>query len=178
MPVTRLLTLEDAPVLARLLRDNRAFLEPWQPARRDEYFTERAQQQVAAKALQDYDQQLSVPLVIQDAGRVAGTITLQSIIRGSFQSCSVGYWIAEEEQGKGLATTALHEAVDLAFHELRLHRIQAETLPKNERSQQVLNRLGFVAYGNAQNYLKIAGTWQDCTLYQLLTPDPALVSPE
>lgn len=178
MPVTRLLTLEDAPVLAQLLRDNRAFLEPWQPARRDEYLTERAQQQVAAKALQDYDQQLSVPLVIQDAGRVAGTITLQSIIRGSFQSCSVGYWIAEEAQGKGLATAALREAVDLAFHELRLHRVQAETLPKNERSQQVLNRLGFVAYGTAQNYLKIAGAWQDCTLYQLLTPDPALVSPE
>ena len=176
MPVTRLLTLEDAPVLAQLLGDNRAFLEPWQPSGRDDYFTEQAQQQVAAKALQDYDRELSVPLVIHDAGRVVGTITLQSIIRGSFQSCSVGYWIAEEAQGKGLATAALQEAVHLAFYEQRLHRVQAETLEKNKRSQQVLHRLGFVVYGTAQSYLKIAGVWQDCTLYQLLTPDPALVS--
>jgi [ribosomal protein S5]-alanine N-acetyltransferase len=58
----------------------------------------------------------------------------------------------------------------------RLHRVQAETLPESKRSQQVLLRLGFVAYGTARDYLKIAGAWQDCTLYQLLTPDPALVN--
>jgi ribosomal-protein-alanine N-acetyltransferase len=175
MPVTRLLTLEDAPAIAGLLRENRAFLEPWQPLRADEYFTDGAQQAVAARALEDLARGASVPLVIHRAGRVAGTITLQSIIRGSFQSCSVGYWLAEEAQGHGLATAALREAVQLAFHELRLHRVQAETLPGNERSRRVLLRLGFAAYGTAAAYLKIAGAWQDCVLYQLLTPDPALV---
>jgi len=54
-------------------------------------------------------------------------ITLQSIIRGFFQSCSVGYWIAEGAQGRGLATAALREATLVAFYELGLHRVQAET---------------------------------------------------
>jgi ribosomal-protein-alanine N-acetyltransferase len=175
VPVTRLLTLADAPVLAGLLRENRAFLEPWQPSRRDAYFTDEAQRQVVGQALEDFRRGSSVPCVILDAGRVAGTVTLQSIIRGSFQSCSVGYWLAESAQGRGLATAALREAAQLAFHELRLHRVQAETLPHNERSQRVLRRVGFVAYGTAEAYLKIAGGWQDCVLHQLLSPAPELV---
>ena len=102
-------------------------------------------------------------------------ITVQSIVRGFFQSCSVGYWLAETAQGRGLATAALREVTELAFRDLRLHRIQAETLPHNERSQRVLRRLGFEAYGTAKSYLKIAGTWQDSNLYQLLTDTPELV---
>lgn len=54
-------------------------------------------------------------------------------------------------------------------------RTRSETLRDNERSRRVLLRLGFVAYGTAEAYLKIAGAWQDCVLDQLLTPDPELV---
>lgn len=100
---------------------------------------------------------------------------MQSIIRGAFQSCSVGYWLAEASQGKGLATRALDEAVQVAFRDLRLHRVQAETVPSNARSQAVLDRVGFVQYGVAPAYLQIAGLWQDNLLYQLLTPTPERV---
>lgn len=114
-----------------------------------------------------------MPLVIlDDHDQVAGMITLQSIIRGAFQSCSVGYWLAEDAQGRGLGTRALREAVHLAFHDLLLHPVQAETLVHNLRSQQVLDRVAFTRYGLAPDYLKIAGEWQDNLLYQLLTPAP------
>ncbi len=176
VPATRPLAPPDGPVLARLLRENRAFLAPWQPRRGDGYFTEQAQHELVNRTLQDRDRGASLPLVIvDDDDRVAGTVTLQSIIRGSFQSCSVGYWLAESAQGKGLATSAVREATHLAFHSLRLHRVQAETLPHNGRSQRVLERLGFVRYGRAEAYLKIDGIWQDNVLYQLLTPTPDLV---
>lgn len=66
--------------------------------------------------------------------------------------------------GKGLATTSLREATRLAFHGLRLHRVQAETLPHNVRSQRVLRRLNFVRYGTAAAYLKIDGAWRDNVL--------------
>jgi [ribosomal protein S5]-alanine N-acetyltransferase len=65
--------------------------------------------------------------------------------------------------------------VGLAFGDLRLHRVQAETLPHNRRSQRVLERVGFVQYGAAASYLHIAGEWQDNLLYQLLTPTPERV---
>ncbi|GAA0325518.1 GNAT family N-acetyltransferase [Kineococcus aurantiacus] len=37
----------------------------------------------------------------------------------------------------------------LAFKELALHRVQAETLVDNVRSQRVLKRVGFTRYGLA-----------------------------
>jgi ribosomal-protein-alanine N-acetyltransferase len=43
----------------------------------------------------------------------------------------------------------------------------------NERSQRVLERAGFVRYGVAPRYLKIAGRREDHILYQILSPDPA-----
>lgn len=63
----------------------------------------------------------------------------------------------------------------LAFDELRLHRVQAETLPSNLPSQRVLQRVGFVHYGSAPSYIQIAGRRQDNLLYQLLTPTPERV---
>jgi len=146
--VTRLLTVDDAPVLRELLRRNRAFLAPWKPLRPDDFYTVKGQQESVAQALVQHEAGNSLPLVIVDhRADVAGTITLQSIIRGAFQSCSVGYWLAEDAQGRGLATQALREAVHLAFHDLQLHRVQAETLVHNLRSQRVLDRLDFARYG-------------------------------
>lgn len=176
MLATRLLTTDDAPALAQLLQENRDFLAPWQPIRDEHYFTDDGQREVVSNTLQQHAEGSCVPLVIEDpSGAVVGAITLQSIIRGAFQSCSVGYWLAEAAQGQGLATKALREAVDRAFGELRLHRVQAETLTHNVRSQRVLDRLGFVRFGEAAAYLKIAGEWQDNVLFQLLTPTPELV---
>ena len=176
MGVTRVLAAEDAAVLGELVRRNRALLAPWQPLRSERYYTNDGQRESVDVALRQREAGTSLPLVILDRQhQVVGTITLQSIIRGAFQSCSVGYWLAEHAQGQGLATHALGEAVRLAFRELRLHRVQAETLPHNDRSQRVLDRVGFVRYGVAPAYLKIAGQWQDNVLYQLLTPTPERV---
>jgi ribosomal-protein-alanine N-acetyltransferase len=106
-----------------------------------------------------------------DAGAVVVRITLNGIIRGCFQSCSMGYWVSAAANGRGLATAAVGELVRLAFDELGLHRVQAETLPHNIRSQRVLARHGFVRYGLAPAYLKIAGRWQDHVMFQKLHPE-------
>ena len=176
MPVTRPLSAEDTAAVAALLVANRDFLAPWQPLRRPGYFTEEGQRRAVTRAVEARRAGLALPMVIQDdGGAVVGTMNLQSIIRGSFQSCSVGYWLAESAQGRGLTTAALREAVTVAFDDLRLHRVQAETLSQNYRSQRVLERLGFSQYGKAESYMQIAGEWQTNVLYQLITPTPERV---
>jgi len=173
MAVTRLLRAEDAAALGEILRDNRGFLAPWQPRRTERFYTDDGQHDCIRKALDEHAAGGSVPLVILDEyARVIGTVTLQSIIRGAFQSCSVGYWLAQDAQGRGLATRAVRDAVHIAFEDLRLHRVQAVTLPQNQPSQRVLERVGFTQYGVAPAYLSIAGRWQDNDLYQLLTSNP------
>jgi ribosomal-protein-alanine N-acetyltransferase len=106
-------------------------------------------------------------------GELAGRITLNGIVRGPFQSCSVGYWVGAAFTRRGLATAALREIIGIAFADvgqqgLGLHRIQAETLLDNVPSQRVLERAGFSRIGMAPEYLKIAGRWQDMLLFQLI----------
>ena len=44
------------------------------------------------------------------------------------------------------------------FREQNLHRIQANYVPRNERSGGLLRRLGFVVEGYARDYLLLNGT--------------------
>jgi ribosomal-protein-alanine N-acetyltransferase len=168
---TRLIIHGDAAALAALVRTNRGFLAPWEPLRPDSYFTLAGQQDAIADVLARSHDGSVLPHVILDlSGRVVGRVTLNGIVRGHFQSCSVGYWIGEADTGRGLATAAVADIITAAFGELGLHRIQAETLLHNAASQRVLRRNGFVRIGTAAAYLKIAGRWQDHHLYQVLNP--------
>lgn len=169
MAVTRLLTLDDVPAIAALYRANREFLAPWEPARDAEFFTDAGQRSVAEQALARYAQGRCLPHVIIDqAGQVAGRINLNDIVRGAFQSGSVGYWVSAAANGRGLATAAVGEMIRLAFGGLGLHRVEAATLLHNAASQRVLQRNGFARIGLAPAYLNIAGRWQDHLLFQRL----------
>jgi ribosomal-protein-alanine N-acetyltransferase len=170
MPSCRLITLDDAPVLADLVRTNRDFLAPWEPVRGEEYFTEAGQRVSIGASLAEHERGRGLPFVIVDNdGAVVGRINLNTIVRGAAQSASLGYWLAQAAGGRGVATAAVRDIVRVAFAELGLHRIQADTLVDNDASQRVLKRNGFVRIGLAPRYLKIAGRWQDCILHQLLS---------
>jgi ribosomal-protein-alanine N-acetyltransferase len=110
-------------------------------------------------------------VIIGRAGAIVGRINLNSVIRGAFQSASVGYWVSERDTGRGVGTAAVAAIIGLAFSEEGLHRVQGETLAHNTASRRVLERNGFVEYGVAPAYLCIAGRWQDHVLYQLINPD-------
>lgn len=172
MTCTRLLTPGDAAELAGVVTDNRAFLAPWEPLRDDGYFTVERQSALLEQAVRDHRAGTSVPLAILDSGgRIVGRLNISSIVRGALQSASVGYWVSGAHNGRGLATGAVADARRIAFEELGLHRLQAETLIRNTGSQRVLERNGFTPYGVAPQYLRIAGRWQDHILYQLLNPE-------
>lgn len=169
---TRLIEPGDADALADAVRRSREYLAPWEPVRPDHYFTVEGQRESIADSLARYDAGTMLPHVILDeVGAVVGRINLNNIVRGPFQSASVGYWLAEHAAGRGLATAAVAELAGLAFGDQGLHRLEAGTIPENTRSQAVLRRNGFVRFGYAPRYLAIAGRWTDHILYQLLADD-------
>ena len=168
MAVTRLVAADDAEPLARLLAENRDYLAPWSPLQDDSYFTAAGQREVIARQLAAYERGAMLPLLIVDRGEVAGSLNLNSIIRGAFQNASVGYWVSQARAGRGLAGAAVAEAIGIAFGELGLHRLDAATLLHNTPSQHVLTRNGFRPFAVAESYLKIAGRWQDHILFSLL----------
>jgi ribosomal-protein-alanine N-acetyltransferase len=168
--VTRIISAADATELAGLAVANREFMRPFEPVRSPSFFTAEGQLAAIEDALDRHAQGTTLPHVIVDSGRIAGRVTLNGIVRGPFLSCSVGYWVSEDADGRGLATAALREIVGIAFGRLRLHRVQAETLLHNTPSQRVLARNGFDRIGMAPAYLHIGGAWQDHILFQLLNP--------
>ena len=177
MPTTRLLTPDDAPALARLQAQNRAFLAPWEPARPDDWFTPEGQRKALEDVLALHAQGLALPHVVLDRhGTIAGRITLTGIARGAFLSASLGYWVSADRNGQGLATAAIAEMKQIAFRELGLHRIEAGTLEHNTASQRVLQRNGFTRIGLAPRYVRIAGRWQDHVLFQVLDEDDSAVT--
>jgi [ribosomal protein S5]-alanine N-acetyltransferase len=162
----RLLTLDDVPELAAVMMFNREHLAPTSPTTSDDAFTEAGVRTQVLDVLGRHELGLAHPMVIVDEGAIVGRINLNSIIRGAAQSASVGYWVAEAHNGRGVATAALAAALAVGFDELGLHRVQGEILPHNRASQVVLERNGFERYGYAPRYLRIAGEWQDHVLYQ------------
>jgi ribosomal-protein-alanine N-acetyltransferase len=170
MAVTRLVSMDDAEAVARLLSANHDYLAPWSPLQSPAYYAADGQREVIARQLAAYEQGAMVPLVILDSGgEVAGSINLNSIIRGAFQNASVGYWVSQSRAGHGLASAAVADVAGMAFGELGLHRLDAATLLHNTPSQRVLMRNGFRPFAVAGSYIKIAGRWQDHILFQLLS---------
>jgi ribosomal-protein-alanine N-acetyltransferase len=81
--------------------------------------------------------------------RLLGTVTLHSF-EWCNQRAEAGFWIAAEARGAGVATEALGEAIDWAFKELDLHRMEMTTAPGLPHEPKVLalaERLGFVREG-------------------------------
>ncbi|GAA4592181.1 ribosomal-protein-alanine N-acetyltransferase [Actinoplanes octamycinicus] len=163
--VVRPLAMADVPELTEVLNGTRDYLAPWDPIRDESFYTVEGQRQLLTDLLRPGN---ALPHVILDDGRIAGRINLVSIVRGPFQSASLGYWVAERHAGRGLASAAVAEVLRLAFTSYELHRVEASTLLHNERSQRVLAKNGFQRFGMAPRYLKIAGEWQDHYLFQIV----------
>jgi ribosomal-protein-alanine N-acetyltransferase len=163
--VLRRFEAADVAELARLRIANREFLEPFEPPRPESFFTPEGQTDWLASG-----DGLRLA-VIDDDGAIAGTISLSQIVRGPLQSATVGYWIDQARNGRGLAGRALAEVVALAFGELELHRLEAGTLLDNAASQRVLRRNGFTEIGIARKHLLIGGTWRDHLLFERLVDD-------
>lgn len=172
MAVTRLVAITDAEALAAILVRNRAAMAALEPVRPDAYFTARGQRAIVQDALRRYEQGTALPRVILDAdGAVAGRINVNEIVRGPQLKGVLGYYVDGARQGRGLATAAVGEVVDLAFGLLGLHRLEAGTKTDNVSSQRVLEKNGFTRFGLARHYLRLGGTWHDHVLFERINLD-------
>ncbi|MFF4899440.1 GNAT family N-acetyltransferase [Streptomyces sp. NPDC001068] len=176
--ILRPIVADDAKPLSAAYAGNRRHLEPWEPVRPESFFTVEGQTERIDGLLRQAADGIIVPWVMQaeQDRRIVGAITLSGISLGPFCSSYVGYWVAGDQQGRGLATAALERVCEIARDDLGLHRIEASTLIDNTTSQRVLKKCGFETIGDAPQYLHINGEWRDSRLFQrvLHHRDPAL----
>ncbi|MEU9674342.1 MULTISPECIES: GNAT family N-acetyltransferase [Streptomyces] len=166
--------LADAPSFAATLTRNRAYMRRWEPVRPEAFYTVEGQAARLTALLADRNAGRAAPWVLADADeRVIGAFTLSAIERGPFRNGRLGYWVAEDHAGRGLATAAVRAVCEEARDRLGLHRVEAATVTDNAPSQRVLAKAGFERTGTAPGYLHINARWRDHHLFQrLLHDDP------
>ncbi len=169
----QLLQPHHAQALYEYKNENRDFLQPFSPKFQDEHFTLEFQMQSIQTAIMDAaeDRAYRFGIFLQEGGLWIGQINLTGIIRGPFQNTLLGYSMDYRYNGLGYMSEAVHLCVDAAFHELKLHRVQAAVMPRNAGSIRVLQKNGFTEEGYARNYLNINDVWEDHFLYALLSED-------
>jgi ribosomal-protein-alanine N-acetyltransferase len=170
----RLLAQQDTQAVVQYYQDNRAFLEPFEPVRPKNFYTREFWSQQIEKSLIEFGYDRSLRLFIfkqSEPRRVIGGANFTNFIQGISQSCTMGYSLAESEQGKGYMSETLEVAIPYVFENLNFHRINACYMPHNRRSGNVLKRLGFTIEGYARDYLRINGQWEDHILTSLTNPD-------
>ncbi len=81
---------------------------------------------------------------------------------------SVGYWLAPEARGRGVATRALRLAVAWAFAERGVELLELLAEPENEPSCRVAERGGFRREGVLRRYLPTPRGRRDVVIFSLL----------
>lgn len=156
----------DAPELAAAYARNRMYLQPWEPARTEDFYTDDGQRDTVSRCMVEQANERGYFWVLEDGPRIVGRISLNNVVKGAFFSADLGYWVAEDHQGRGVASAAVEAVCRIAADDIGLHRVQAATLLDNVASQKVLERCSFTRIGMAPTYLNINGRWQDHVLFQ------------
>ena len=170
----RPLSLDHAPALAAAYERNREHLGRWDPARPPTFFTAEGQRQDIEKQLEQQGAGLVAPYVlVAPEGDLAGTLSIQHIVRGHLQGGTVGYWVDRHHLRRGLATAAV-EHLEGEGRTLGLHRLEAGTMVDNLPSQRVLEARGFERIGLARRLLFLEGAWRDHVLFAKLLHDRPL----
>ncbi|WP_269868048.1 GNAT family N-acetyltransferase [Paenibacillus caseinilyticus] len=117
-------------------------------------------------------------IFLRESGELIGTISLMEVMRGSLQSCFVGYTLDKAHNGKGYMTEAVRLLVKHAFEVLGLQRIDAGVMPHNTGSIRVLEKAGFRQEGLARKNVEINGVRQDHLMLGIVREpaDPAVTA--
>ena len=171
--IVRVAAETDVAALLRFFDENREHMAPWEPPRPPDFHTAdfwRVQVGRHRRAFESGSALMLFMFPIDQSAEVIGQISFTSIVRGPAEMCMVGYALAGRAQGNGYMHEALTASIAYVFEQLNLHRVMANFMPHNIRSNAVLRRLGFTVEGYARDYLYVGGAWRDHVLTSLSNP--------
>jgi ribosomal-protein-alanine N-acetyltransferase len=112
-----------------------------------------------------------MPFAVTYDDRLVGQVTVGNVVRGSFNSAYLGYWIDQRFAGRGIGTVAVALVTDHCFGAGRLHRVEANVRPENLASRRLLEKLEFREEGLHRAYLLIDGEYRDHICYAMTVED-------
>lgn len=156
MPELQRLRADHATAVLAFELANRAYFATFISDRGDEFFDHFTEQHKALLAEQDAGTCV-FHVLVSDDGTVLGRFNLFDLDDGT---AVLGYRVAQQVAGRGMATATVQELCRLAAAQYGLHRLRAATTYDNVASQRVLTKAGFVPAGPAEPGGR-PGTWYE-----------------
>jgi len=140
----RCFELADAPSLHALLADDAGHLARFLVWVRDEPRTLPARVELVRGFRASFDGDIEYVYGVFDRGdgRLHGSVALRMLGLEPYVA-TIGYWLARESCGRGLAFEACAALVRVAFEVHALTRLEIHCDASNERSRALAARLGF-----------------------------------
>ena len=154
MPELQRLRTDHAPAVLAFELVNRAYFATFISDRGDEFFDHFTEQYNALLAEQEAGTCVFHVLVDED-GTVLGRFNLFDLEDGT---AVLGYRVAQQVAGRGVATATVRELCRLAAAQYGLRTLRAATTHDNVASQKVLAKAVFVPVGPAEPGGR-PGTW-------------------
>lgn len=107
----------------------------------------------------------------RDDDAIVGFVNLNNMTGGALQSAALGWASFAGDEPRGHLTDGVAMAMEVAFLQLRLHRLEANIQPENERSKRLAIRCGFGLEGYSPRFLLIDGVWRDHERWAVLQED-------
>lgn len=161
----------DAESLLDLHLRNGEFFQKYSPTFGSDFYTLDSKRKYIGNSLKqrEEDKAYAFGIYLKDNRELIGDVSLYHISRGSLQKCLIGYSLDKQYNGSGYTTEAVSLAVEYAFNELELHRVEAGVMLNNIGSMRVLEKSGFHREGIEQKGVKINGQWEDHQIFAIIS---------
>ncbi|MGD7653998.1 MAG: GNAT family N-acetyltransferase [Verrucomicrobiales bacterium] len=163
-----------ADELYALTDANRAFLSRWLPWL-DGIRCADDTREFIQRQLHRFADGEALHVTVFCCGRVAGVAGFNRIdaVNGIGY---LGYWLAEEFNGRGIMTAVVADLVTVARESLGLQKVDIRCTTGNQRSRAIPERLGFSHEGTIRRAERVNGRWLDHEVYGLLLNDTEQVA--
>ncbi|KAK6130154.1 hypothetical protein DH2020_036070 [Rehmannia glutinosa] len=107
------------------------------------------------------------------SGRPVGSISVSPFHGTDKCRAELGYMVASDCWGRGIATAAVKMAANSVFVDWgHLERLEAVVDVENPGSQRVMEKAGFKREGVLRKYYLLKGRPRDAVIFSLLSTDP------
>ncbi|WP_075981558.1 GNAT family N-acetyltransferase [Bacillus massilinigeriensis] len=155
--------------LFQLVDRNRYHLRKWLPWV-DSISSSAQYNQIIYIWLQQFAEYSSLNLGIRYRNILVGCISLNYVDWANSQT-SIGYFLGDEFQRKGIMIRAVHSLIRYVFTELKLNRIEIRCGEHNWKSRAIPERLGFIKEGMIRDGEKLNNRFHNLILYSMLAKE-------
>lgn len=161
-----LLNRGHAEEIFELIESNREYLRKWLPWLDSNKYLQNTIDFIKHTDIQ-FKENTGLHLVIRYKGKLAGAIGFHRVDWNN-HSTSIGYWLAEAYQGKGLMTKSCRSLIDYAFGNLGLNRVEIRCAVENSKSRAIPENLGFREEGILREAEWLYDHYVDHVVYAML----------